>query len=49
MQIDVVKRDQRGREGVIKLKKWADMIYGWPFIEFFIDQVNKPSVASEDA
>jgi hypothetical protein len=40
---------QRGREGVIKLKKWTDIIYGWPLIEFFIGQVKNFSVASEDA
>ena len=31
VEIYLVKRQQR-REGVIKSKKWADIVYGWPLI-----------------
>ena len=29
-RIYLVKRQQRGREGVIKSGKWADVVYGGP-------------------
>ena len=29
-------KDDKGREGVIKLEKWANVVYGWPLTRLVI-------------